>query len=147
GNDGLMENRQGRLDNPSNVIDVDGNSNPGQGGENPGQTATSVTGGKGQLTPPDGLRPKNLLKIEEMDDIRTFLELAEKLRELLGTTASFNKIKDSFLFQALEDGLLIQLIELDKAPLFEEGQDVFTLPMQQSLAVISKELTKLPNKI
>jgi chemotaxis protein MotB len=149
GNDGLMDHKQGRMDNDATVIEIEsaGNKQAGDAGNNPGKTATSVSGGKGQLSPPEGLRPKVVSKVEDIDEVRTFLELAEKLWEVLGTTSSFNKIKDNLLIQALEDGLLIQLLEQEKSPLFEDGQDVFKPAIRQALGVVAKELSTLPNKM
>jgi chemotaxis protein MotB len=149
GNEGLMDHKQGRMDMDRAVIDMEtaGNKQPGDAGGQPGQTPTSITGGKGLLSPPEGMRPKIISKVEDIDEVRTFLELADKLWEVLGTTSSFHRIKDNLLIQSLEDGLLIQLLEQEKSPLFEDGQDVFKPGISQALAVIAKQLSTLPNKL
>ncbi len=144
GNEGLMDHKQGRLDNESNSIEVkvEPNTAGGEEGEKPGTKATSINGGKGQQSV-----PKAIQIVEDADDVKTFLDLADKLWDMLEGAPSFSKVKGNFLIQALEEGLLIQVIEQPDAPLFEEGQDVFKTAIKQALAVIAKEIGKRPNKL
>jgi chemotaxis protein MotB len=150
GNEGLMDFKQGRMDNNPESIDTEkpkGNAPPGDGGKEKGEPSASVSGGQGKLIASDSKRPQAEVKDREMDETKDFLALHDKIMATLNSTASFNRVQDNLMIQVLEEGLLIQVMELEKSPLFETGQDVFRLGIRSSLEAIAAELSKLPNKL
>jgi chemotaxis protein MotB len=149
GNNGLMENRQGRLDNQPDILQVDPKkSGAAEGGE--GQTPESISGGAAPVAPEPGLRPMPVERPEEqeVDEVRSFLKIADDLWAVLGMAGSYRRFKDNVVIEAIEDGLVIQLVEQPNSPLFEDGSTQFRQPIQQALNLIGKQLAGFPrNKI
>ncbi len=145
GNNGLMENRQGRLDHIPNVLQIEGK----QGSEGAGQSPESVAGGTAPATAEAGLRPEIVERVEEQekDETRSFLKIADDLWMVLGMDGSFKRFKDNVLIEAIEDGLVIQLVDQPRAPLFEEGSTDFKPAIKRALSILAKELSKYPNKL
>lgn len=146
GNNGLMENRQGRLDHMPNVLQIEGKK---EGSEGAGQTPESVAGGTAPATAEAGLRPEIVERVEEQekDEMRSFLKIADDLWMVLGMDGSFKRFKDNVLIEAIEDGLVIQLVDQPKAPLFEEGSTDFKPAIKRAFSILGKELSKYPNKV
>ena len=148
GSDSLMENRQGRQNNLQNVLEINATVKSADS-EGKGEQPESVSGGVGKDVAEPGLRPELVERVEdqEKDEVRTFLKIADDLWVKLGMNSSFKKFKDNLLIEAIEDGLVIQLVEQPGAPLFEDGRPDFKPAIRECLAVLAKELTRYTNKL
>ena len=62
---------------------------------------------------------------QEKDELRDFLKIADLLWDQLGMDPSFEKVKDQFLIEATEEGLVVQLLERDGHPLLEPHSQSF----------------------
>lgn len=150
GNNGLMDNKQGRLDNAPRVIEDKSENKSGANAGGEGQTPESVSGGAAPMSPDPGLRPMPVERPEEQeaDEIRSFLKITDELWKVLGTSSSFQRFKDGIVIESIEDGLVIQVVEMPNSPLFEQGSTTFRPAIKQALTVIGQELAKFPkNKI
>lgn len=145
GNDGLMEIKNGRMDNRASLRE--GNSNPPPGGGS-GLQAQSVAGGAARMNAEPGLRPEPIERIEEdPDEVRDFLKLSDLLWEELGLDPSYMRFKDQVTIETMEDGMLVQLMELPDQPLLEDHTFKFTPTIKRALAILAKKLKSYPNKI
>jgi len=145
GNNGLMDNKQGRLDNAPEVIqEKKDKSGANAGGE--GQTPESVSGGAAPIAPEPGLRPMPVERPEEqeVDEVRSFLKISDEMWKVLGMSGSFKRFKDNIVIEAIEDGLVIQVVEQPNSPLFEEGSTQFRPAIKQALTAIAKQLAQFP---
>jgi len=149
GNNGLMDNKQGRLDNAPEVIqEKKDKSGANAGGE--GQTPESVSGGAAPVAPEPGMRPMPVERPEEqeVDEVRSFLKISDEIWTVLGMAGSFKRFKDNIVIEAIEDGLVIQIVEQPNSPLFEEGSTSFRPAIKQAMSVIGKQLAQFPkNKL
>ena len=145
GNQGLMDNKSGRLDAPPSVVDAT-QAKSAAAGANEGQTPQSIAAGISPIPGEPGLRPSPVERPEEQDkdEIRTFLDLADDLWKDLGMDASFQRIKDQIQIQTVEDGLVIQLVELPGKPLLEEHSEKFKPVIQKVINTISAKLAQYP---
>ena len=142
GNQGLQENKQGRLDLPNNFLDVESSNGTRLDPQ-------SASGGLGKVTAEAGLRPQIIERVEDQDkdEIKTFLNLADDLWARMGMDPSFLKAKNNLAIEAREEGLLIQFIQQPNAPLFDEKTGAFKDSLQRMFAVLSKKFALLPNKL
>lgn len=146
GNNGLMDNKQGRLDNAPNVINEnESKSGPGADEQHPtprldiNDVSTTLPVIPLRDEPPDDL---------EVDEVRSFLKISEELWQVLGMSGSFHRFKDNLRIEAIEDGLVIQLVEQKGSPLFEDGGTQFRQPIKNAIAIIGREIKRYPkNKI
>jgi len=150
GNDGLMENKQGRLDLTPNMLEINAQPKNGedQGGSK-GQEPESISGGSAKSSAEPGLRPELVDRVEdqEKDEVRSFLKIADDLWVKMGMNSGFKKFKDNLLIEAIEDGLVIQLVEQPGAPLFEDGRPDFKPSIRECFAVLARELSHYTNKL
>jgi len=150
GNAGLMETRQGRLDTNPNHLEINAGPNKSEHrGTGQGETPESVSGGTAKASAEPGLRPDLVERVEdqEIDEVRTFLKIADHLWDKLGMHAGFKKFKDNLRIETIEDGMVIQLVEQPGAPLFEDGKAEFRPAIAECLSVLAVELTKYTNKL
>ncbi len=73
--------------------------------------------------------------------------LADKIQEAMKGMPQFDTIKDQIAMTVTGDGLRIELLETEKGMFFESGSPAPTGSGKQLLALISRELNKLPNRI
>jgi chemotaxis protein MotB len=78
---------------------------------------------------------------DDMDD------LADKIQEAMKGLPQFDTIKDQIAMTVTGEGLRIELLETEKGMFFESGSPAPTSSGKQLIALISSELTKLPNRI
>jgi chemotaxis protein MotB len=149
GNDGLMESKQGRLDNMQNILQIEARASSSSAAGSEGATPESIAGGLASPTAEPGLRPDIIERVEEQekDEVKSFLKIADELWMTLGMDPSFKRFKDNLLIETIEDGLVIQLIEQPKSPLFEDGTMEFRPPIKQAINILAKHLANYPNKI
>ena len=81
------------------------------------------------------------LKKDDMD------KLKEKLQAAIKELPAFQKMKDQVHMIITGEGLRIELLETDKGMFFESGSAHPSDSGQEILAVLSKELGKLPNRL
>lgn len=146
GNNGLMESRQGRMDNISNVLQIEIKKETSDGA---GQTPESIAGGSAPATAEAGLRPEIIERVEEQekDEMRSFVKIADDLWMILGMDPSFKRFKDNIMMESMEDGLVIQLVEQLNCPLLEDGGLEFKPSIKKALSLLGRELAKYPNKL
>jgi chemotaxis protein MotB len=60
-------------------------------------------------------------------------------------SGSFKRFKDNVVIEAIEDGLVIQLVEQPGSPLFEDGSTQFRQPIMQAIAMIGTEIKRYPH--
>jgi len=144
GNKGVMDVQNGRFDLPPRALD--GTQQGGPGGTQ-GRNPQSVSGGTARRPGDPGLRPQTVDNIKETDkdELRDFLVIADHLWEQLGLDASFGKIKDQFLIEAIEDGLVVQLLERDGHPLLDPHSQSFVPAISSALATLGSQLSKYPH--
>jgi chemotaxis protein MotB len=70
-----------------------------------------------------------------------------KLRQSIREDPMVRDLQDSIVFEVTEDGLLIQLLDLQRREMFEPGTDQMTRRAIQLLALISSIILELPNDI
>jgi chemotaxis protein MotB len=146
GNDGIFDVKAGRLDVPPNIKEIEGKAS-GPGGY-AGQTPETISGAAAHMSPEPGLRPNIVERVDQkLDDVRTFLQLKDKLWKHLGMDASFEKVRDQIFIEALEEGMVVQLIERPNQPLFEDRSENFVPAIRKVLGILSADLAKLPNRI
>jgi chemotaxis protein MotB len=140
-----MENRQGRLDNRPNVLQIDSKKDA----SGAGQTPESIAGGNASATAEPGLRPEIIERVEEQekDEMRSFVKIADDLWAMLGMDSSFKRFKDNIMIESMEDGLVIQLVEQVNAPLLEDGGLQFKPTIKKALNLLGANLGKYPNKL
>ncbi len=74
-------------------------------------------------------------------------KLKEKLQEAIKEVPAFQKMKDQVHMIVTGEGLRIELLETDKGMFFESGSAHPSESGKGILAVLSKELGKLPNRL
>jgi len=148
GNNGLLENRQGRLDNPTNNLDSTESKSLIIGSDGQVERPMSVSGGLSHKAAEPGLRKAEKVESpleQEKDEVRTFMKVADDLWMVLGMDPSFDRIKDNIRIQTIEDGLVIQLVDQAKSPLFEDGKCEFRSAVKQAIGILAQSLSKRPN--
>lgn len=142
GNQGLLENKQGRLDLVNNMINYEGINGSKL-------DARSASGGLAKVAAEAALRPQVIDRVEEQekDELKTFLNLADDLWSRLGMDPSFLKAKNNLSIEAREEGLVIQFIQQPNAPLFDEKTGALKVAFQELIHVIGRKIAQLPNKM
>ncbi|MEI6231495.1 MAG: flagellar motor protein MotB [Planctomycetota bacterium] len=140
GNRGLMDHKNGRMDIPNNFLQPEDNAK-----DNP-QEAPSTIGGFGKVAPEPGARPGAVtLRLDEDDDVRSFLKLQEEILTRLGLDPSFAKIKDNLVIETHEEGMLIQFVQQRNSPLLDAKTGAFRDAFKSTLGILAKTLGELPN--
>ena len=142
GNRGLMENKNGRLDTPNNMLEAEEDSSGAK------QDPQSTMGGFNKASPETGSRPKATDRIDdEVDEVRTFLKLQEEILTRLGLEPSFAKIKDNLVIETHEEGLLIQFVQQKNSPLLDSKTGAFKDAFKNTLGVLARTIGALPNTL
>lgn len=145
GNMGLMDAKNGRLDNRPTAVDNESGNLANSGS---GMTPESVSGSTASMSAEPGLRPEPVERADqEKDELRDFLKIADLLWKQLGMDPAYMRIKDQVTIESLEDGLLIQLLERADQPLLDEHRRQFSPAIRRVIAVIAQQMSRYPNKL
>ena len=143
-----------RNENRSGLQPVVIEQKSGQPGREPDARAgppESITGNPTSPSPAEAaLRPRvpvERVEDQEQDEVRTFLKIGDDLYRKLGLSPSFWKFKNNVTIQALEEGLLVQLVDQKDAPLFAVGDPDLRPVIKEVLGILAEELGKYPNKV
>ena len=74
-------------------------------------------------------------------------KLKEKLQDAIKEVPAFQKMKDQVHMIVTGEGLRIELLETEKGMFFDSGSAHASESGKEVLAVLSKELAKLPNRL
>ena len=151
GNDGLMQNLQGRMDTHSTILSTRSSQSPPEEGTPPTTLSGSISKTAADLAAVERKVDQEKTKdtdTVEMDEVRTFVQIADKLWKELGMDARYQSFKDNLMIQTLEDGLLIQIVNQRNSPLMEPGKAEFCDKVKALLHDISEALAAYPkNKL
>lgn len=75
------------------------------------------------------------------------VKLKEKLQDAIKEVPAFQKMKDQVHMIVTGEGLRIELLETEKGMFFESGSAHASESGKEILAVLTQELTKLPNRL
>ncbi len=74
-------------------------------------------------------------------------QLSEKLRQAMSRLPEFQQIKDQVQVTVTGEGLRVELLETEKGVFFESGSAKPSLPGEDMIKLMARELGKLPNEI
>jgi chemotaxis protein MotB len=149
GNDGFMDVKNGRLDTPPSM--KEGKGADGLPGGHAGKPTTALAGGAAISSSEPGLRP--LVPIDKSDGLlpdeeREFVKITESLWTDMGMDPGFEKIKDQVYMEPVQEGLLIQFLELPDAPLLDQKSEKFVPQIRQAMAALAGRIAALrQNKV
>lgn len=104
---------------------------------------------------PDKNTQPNLSKevIEQIEEIHKqqennkFEQLKKMLEERIEADPTLGALKDQIIIKITEDGLMIEVVDKDKRPMFDSGGDDIKPYMRTILKEISKTLLDVPNPL
>lgn len=74
-------------------------------------------------------------------------QLSEKLKQAMSRLPEFQEIKDQVQVTVTGEGLRVELLENEKGMFFESGSAKPSLPGEDMIKLMARELGKLPNEI
>ncbi|MDT8398933.1 MAG: flagellar motor protein MotB [Pseudomonadales bacterium] len=78
---------------------------------------------------------------------RSFLELQRRIEAVIQADAELRDLREQMRFYIVPEGLLIQLVDTERRPMFQRGSDQVEVYMQHLLRSIAPLLNELPNRI
>jgi chemotaxis protein MotB len=81
------------------------------------------------------------------DEVATFLEIVDDLWKKMKKDPAFQQYQYNLALEAIEEGLVIQIIAQPNFPLFEAGTTTFTPAIKKLIASLSNRISGMPNKI
>ncbi|MEQ8443509.1 MAG: flagellar motor protein MotB [Alphaproteobacteria bacterium] len=111
---------------------------PSYGSEAEGQE----TGEQRESVEMTEVNPSNAMEIEQEEEILD--DALERLRQSIQEDPLVQDLQDSIQFEITDEGLLIQLLDYGRRPMFEPGTDELTRRAIRLLALISAISVQLP---
>lgn len=90
---------------------------------------------------------KQLQEMHEQKENDKFEELKQMLEERIEADPTLGAMKDQIIIKITEEGLMIEVVDKDKRPMFDSGGDVIKPYMRTILKEISKTLLDVPNPL
>lgn len=90
---------------------------------------------------------KQLQEMHEQQENNKFEELKQMLEERIEADPTLGALKDQIIIKITEEGLMIEVVDKDKRPMFDSGGDVIKPYMRTILKEISKTLHDVPNPL
>lgn len=90
---------------------------------------------------------KQIQEMHEQKENDKFEELKQMLEERIEADPTLGAMKDQIIIKITEEGLMIEVVDKDKRPMFDSGGDVIKPYMRTILKEISKTLLDVPNPL
>ncbi len=90
---------------------------------------------------------QQLQEMHEQQENNKFEELKQMLEERIEADPTLGALKDQIIIKITEEGLLIEVVDKDKRPMFDSGGDVIKPYMRTILKEISKTMLDVPNPL
>lgn len=86
-------------------------------------------------------------EIHQQQENQKFEELKKMLEERIEADPTLGALRDQIIIKITEEGLMIEVVDKDKRPMFDSGGAVIKPYMRTILKEISKTLLDVPNKL
>lgn len=107
-----------------------------------------IAGGEIRIDPDPMAQPDKPERAAMIAEEREALEqTAKRIREMLAQTPDLRNLEKQIEIQITRDGLRIELLDGDRANFFASGSSALAPGTEKVLAVIARELAKLPNSM
>lgn len=86
-------------------------------------------------------------QIHQQQENQKFEELKEMLEQRIEADPTLGALRDQIIIKITDDGLMIEVVDKDKRPMFDSGGNVIKPYMRKILQEISKTLLDVPNPL
>lgn len=90
---------------------------------------------------------KQIQEMHEQKENQEFEKLKQTIEQKIEADPTIGALKDQIIIKITEDGLLIEIVDKDKRPMFDSGGTVIKSYMSTILKEISKTLVDAPNPL
>lgn len=119
------------------------------GGDRPTASVSAIPGGGPDPVHDDGERSRIDLRQQTRpaDVQRNFMEVRSRIEAVMMADAELRELSNQMRIYIVPEGLLIQLVDSERRPMFERGSDKVALYMSRLLHAIAPLINELPNKV
>lgn len=83
----------------------------------------------------------------ELERNRSFMELQRRIENAMEADRELRELREQMRFLLIQEGLVIQVLDTDKRPMFQRGSDKVEPHMSRLLQTMAPLLNELPNRL